>query len=150
MANYSKLMSIAADFFAELNSEMSSGIPQVQHRSAPQSRNTHPRDTSNTSARRATVNYRTAKPSEGQHGEEPFRGSIYDDRLPDDEYGAKPMPDSPAETLSATEREYCERCIEEKDLPHPAITLDRDNLRNAIILSEILSPPVSKRFPRHR
>lgn len=149
MANYSKLISIAADFFAELNSEMSSGIPQAKHRPAPQARNTHPK-AANASARRATVNYRTAKPAEGQHVGEPFRGSIYDDRLPDDEYGAKPMPDSPTETLSATEQEYCERCIEEKDLPHPAITLDRDNLRNAIILSEILSPPVSKRFPRHR
>lgn len=149
MANYSKLISIAADFFAELNSDMSPGIPQAQHRSAPQSRNTHPR-AENVPARRASVNYRTVNPSEGQHGGEPFRGSIYDDRLPDDEYGAKPMPDSPAETLSATEQEYCERCIDEKDLPHPAITFDRDNLRNAIILSEILSPPVSKRFPRHR
>ena len=149
MANYSKLISIAADFFAELNSDMSPGIPQIQHRSAPQSRNTHPR-AENVLARCASVNYRTVNPSEGQHDEEPFRGSIYGDRLPDDEYGAKPMPDSPAETLSATEQEYCERCIDEKDLPHPAITLDRDNLRNAIILSEILSPPVSKRFPRHR
>ncbi len=149
MANYSKLISIAADFFAELNSEISSGTSHT-YKSVSKSGNRCQSSVRNASAFSKPANNGLSELHEGQRGEERFRGSIYDDRPSYDEYGAKPMPDSPAETLSATEQEYCERCIDEKDLPHPAITLDRDNLRNAVILSEILSPPVSKRFPRHR
>lgn len=153
MANYSKLLSIAAEFFSELNSEMPAGIPQGQRRPASGVRSISSKAAANAKegyVRPVTKSSKPAKTPEGIHSEDHFRGSIYDDRPANDQYGAKPMPGSPDETLSATEQEYCERCIDERDLPHPAITLDLSNLRNAIILSEILSPPLSKRFPRHR